>query len=81
MPFPLPQQLQIHRSDLLEQFLRQAKRAQTGLDFFLQLPGDGELAHPPIPHTDGENPDRPMALPLAFLAMLTAGLIATHHST
>src|ERR1700730_7858110 len=79
--FPLLQHFEIHRRDLLEQFLSLSKRARTCLDLVLKFLGNRNLAHAPIPETDGENPNRPVALTLALLAILTARLITTHHST
>jgi len=38
------------------------------------------LAHLPIPETDGENPNRPVAFPFALLARPATGLIAANHA-
>src|SRR5204863_8029861 len=75
-----PEQLQIHLRDLLEYFLHLSECAQTFFYLFLQLAGDGDLAHLAIAETDGENPNRPVAFPLALLAKAATGLIAAHHA-
>ena len=75
-----PEQLQIHLRDLLEYFLHLSERAQAFLYLFLQLIGDRDLAHLAIAETDGENPNRPVAFPIALLAKAATGLIAAHHA-
>jgi hypothetical protein len=81
LAFPFLEQLQIHLCDLLQYFLRPSERTQTLLYLSLHLAGDGDLAHLAIAETDGENPNRPMALPFALLTKSAAGLIAAHHAT
>jgi hypothetical protein len=80
LPLALLQQLNIRSGDPFQELLHSGKRAQTCLNLFLQPRRNGDLAHPPIPQTDGENPDRPVPLSFSLLAILTAGLITTHHS-
>ena len=79
--FSFFQQLEIHHRNLLQQFLRLSKRTQIFPHLFHAFFGDGDLAHAPVCETDREYPDRPVAASLAFLAILTAGLITAHHST
>src|SRR5712692_1046736 len=50
------------------------------LAFLLHLAGNGDLAHLPIPETDGENPNRPVTFPFALLARPATGLIAANHA-
>src|SRR6266478_5059878 len=63
-----PEQLQIHLRDLLQYFLHLSECAQTFFYLFLQLAGDGDLAHLAIAETDGENPNRSVAFAFALLA-------------
>jgi len=74
------EQLQIQLCDLLQYFLHLSECAQALLYLFLQLAGDGDLAHLAIAETDGENPNRPVALPLALLAKPATGLVAANHA-
>src|SRR5713101_1862582 len=71
-----PEQIQIHLRDLLQYFLHLSECAQAFFYLFLQLAGDGDLTHLAIAETDGENPNRPVAFPLALLAKAATGLIA-----
>jgi hypothetical protein len=80
LPLPFLEQLQIHLHDLLRYFLHLRKRALAFLHFYLQLVGDGDLAHLPIAETDGENPNRPVAFALDLLAKAATGLVAAHHA-
>jgi len=74
------QQLEIRHRDLFQQFLRLRKCTQALPNLSPKFPGDGNLSHAAVPETDGQNPDRPVALSLAFLTILTTGLIAAHHT-
>jgi hypothetical protein len=76
----LLEQLQIHLRDLLQYFLHLSERAEALLYLFLELTGDGDLAHLSIAKTDGENPNRPVAFSFAVLAKPATGLIAAHHA-
>ena len=80
LALPFLEQLQIHLRDLLEYFLHLSECAQTFFYLFLQLAGDGDLAHLAIAETDGENPNRPVAFAFALLAKPATGLIAVHHA-
>ena len=80
MALPFLEQLQIHLRDLLQYFLHLRECAQAFFYLFLHLAGDGELAHLPIAETDGQNPNRPVAFPLALLAKPATGFIAAHHA-
>jgi len=80
LALPFLEQLQIHLRDLLQYFLHLSERAQAFLYLFLQLAGDGDLAHLPIAETDREYPDRPMAFAFALFAKPAPGLIAAHHA-
>src|SRR5216684_3444572 len=68
-----PEQLQIHLRDLLQYFLHLSECAQTFFYLFLQLAGDGDLAHLAIAETDGENPNRSVAFAFALLAKAEPG--------
>src|SRR6516225_5924356 len=80
LALPLLEQLQVQQRDLLQYFLRLSKRAQAFLYLFPQFIGDRDLAHLPIAEIHREDPNRPVALPLALLAKPAAGLIAAHHA-
>src|SRR6516225_10988975 len=82
LALPLLEQLQVQQRDLLQYFLRLSKRAQAFLHLFPQFIGDRDLAHLPIAKIHREDPNRPVALPLALalLAKPAAGLIAAHHA-
>jgi len=80
LALPFLEQLQIHLPDPLDYFLHLSERAQTLLYLFLELAGDGDLTHPAITETDGENPNRPVAFAFAFLTKPATGLIAAHHT-
>jgi hypothetical protein len=83
LPAALPflQHLQIHRRNLLQQFLCLRERALALLDFLSQFIGYGDLAHTPIPETDGQYSDGPVAFSPALLAILATWFVAAHHST
>ena len=74
------EQIQIDLRDRFQNLLHLSERLQTLLHLFLPLTGDGDRAHLPIAGTDGENPNRPVAYALAFLAKPAPGLIAAHHA-
>ena len=80
LALPFPEQLQIHLRDPLQYFLHLSERAQAFFYLFLQLAGDGDLAHLAIAETDGENQNRPVAFSPALHAKPAAGLIAAHHA-
>ena len=68
LALPFPEQLQIHLRDPLQYFLHLSERAQAFFYLFLQLAGDGDLAHLAIAETDGENQNRPVAFSPALHA-------------
>ena len=80
LALPFLEQLQVHLRDLLEYVLHLSERAQAFLYLFLHLAGDGDLAHLAIAETDGENPNRSVALAFALLAKAATRLIAAHHA-
>ena len=74
------QKVEVHLRDLLQEFLYLGVRLQTLLDLCLHLVGDGNLPHASIAEADGENPNRPVSLPLALLTITTTRFVAPHHA-
>src|ERR1700690_72058 len=79
-PLAFLEQVHVQRGNLFEKFLHPRKGAQTLFHLWFQFGRNGDLAHTPIPQTDGENPDGPVALPGSFFAIPATGLIAAHHA-
>jgi hypothetical protein len=80
LAFPFLEQLQVHLRDLLQYILYLSKGTQALLYLFLHFDGDRDLAHLAIAETDGENPNRSVAFPLALLAKAATGFIAANHA-